>query len=186
MASGTSQIFLDIKNRLEAANPAFVYPASFVPSKTGKFVYLFNAQTDKLKKGRYAGLQPPLIFIELKKVIECQQYGNGDQVLRLIIRIHIVHKFFNAIDGIVNFDQDLPIYEFKDWVYKMLQMFQPTNCGNMVRINEEPDSSHDMLVEYIQDYSLLYTDSLVDQPIDGLQINDTTDLLATITIATET
>lgn len=184
MASGTSQILLDIKNRLEADPPAFAYPSSFVPSKTKKFVWLWNDTVRRMRDGKYAMIQLPAIFLEIRKPMGIDQYGNGTQVMRMVVRVHIVHKFLNANDNIVVFDQDLPIYEFKDWVYQMLQMFQPTKCGNMVRISEEPDFDHDMLVEYIQDYELRFSDVLLDQPIGALEMDDTTTLEDTITIET--
>lgn len=177
--SGTSQIFLDIKNRLEDVNPYFSRPTQF--SKTNKFVYIWNDSVSRLREGKYAGLQPPYIFIELLP-FETPQYGNGNQIYQLTIRIHIVHKFFNANDNVVNFDQDLEIYEIKDWVYSMLNMFQPTNCGVMMRLRETPPDNHDMLVEYIQEYGVLYTDSLLDQPLNGGQMDVNTGLDNTMTI----
>lgn len=179
--SGTSQIFLDIKNRLEAVNPYFPYPKTFVPSKTGKFVYMWNKSMKNLKDGKWAGVTPPLIFIEQSDII-IEQYGNGTIVQDMTLKLHIIDKFFNSTDGLVNFDQDLRIFDFKDWVFQMLQMFPPTNCGVMLLTRETPPNDHDMLVEYVQEWRLKFSNTLVDQPINGQEMKDTTTLDSTIII----
>lgn len=183
--SGTAQIFLDIKNRLEAVSPYFPYPSTFVPTKTGKFVYMWNDSIKRMKAGRWAGLTPPLIFIELIRM-KPQQFGNGIIVHAITVRVHTIDKFFNSTDGLVNFDQDLRIFEFKDWVYQMLQMFVPTNCGVMTLSDEKPPEQHTDVVEYTQDFDFLFTNSLVDQPINSIPMNDTTTLDPTISLVKST
>lgn len=181
MVSDTAQIFLDIKNRLEDPAPYFKYPDSMNVTKTGKFVYMWNDSVNRLRKGKWAGVTPMLVFIELL-TIDVGQYSNGVREFPMTLRMHILDKFFNSTDDLVNFDQDLRIFEFKDWVFKMLEMFKPTKCGVMTLSREEPPRQHDMIVEYIQEYKFIYVNSLVDQPIDSIEMLDTTTLDDTIII----
>lgn len=164
--SATGQIFIDIKNRLETTPFPIALPPRTVLSKTGKFVYMWNNTVKRLKAGSYAGIQPPFVFIEFKRS-DVEQYSNSDQVLSMTIIVHIVHKFINSTDGKVLFDQDLDILDFKDWVYQMLNLFVPTNCGQMLRVEEEMDNDHEIMVDYKQYYKVKFTDSLQDQPIGG-------------------
>lgn len=193
MSSPTAQIFLDIKNRLEGASPYFPYPATFKPSKTGNFVFKWNDSIKRMKEGKYYGLNIPLIFIDMQ-VVQVDQFGNGCRRRKMSFKVHCCHRFTNSTDGKVSFDQDLDIYYLRDWVFQMLEMFNPTQCGVMTLVDEPGEESHDMITDYIMEFSCLHTDSLVDQPINGQVINyDPTavppipapDLDPTITIETQ-
>ena len=183
--AGYTQIFLDIKNRLESANPYFPYPTSFVPSATGKFVYIWQYEMpEAMLEGKWAGVQTPCVFVEFLDS-DIQQYSNGTIVEVLTIKIHIVDKFVNSIDGLVNFDQNLRIFDFRDWVYQMLGMFNPTNCGVMTIQTNGAPKRNKSIVEAVQTYKVLYCNTLLDQPINGEEMNEATGLNLTVTL-TET
>ncbi len=123
-----------------------------------------------MSEGKYYGLNAPLIFLDMQ-ITQVDQWGNGDYRRKASIKVHCCHKFFNATDGIVKFDQDLDIYYYRDWVFKMLAQFQPSQCGVMTLVDEPGSEQHDMINDYIMEFSCLHTDSLVDQPINGSVIN---------------
>jgi|ERR1700751_1003903 len=181
MSSPTAQIFIDIKTRLEGAAPYFPYPATLKPSKTGNFVFKWNDSVKKMKEGKYFGLNLPLIFIDMQ-VTQVDQLGNGCRQRKMSFKIHCCHRFYNATDGLVKFDQDLDIYYFRDWIFQMLEMFKPAQCGVLTLVDEPGEESHDMITDYILEFSCLHTDSLVDQPINGSFIIPTPSLDEQMTI----
>lgn len=186
MPSPSAQIILDIKNRLESNPPYFDYPASMNVSKTGKFVFMWNNTVQRMREGKYAGLHPGAVFfLEVVKPLPVDQLGNGVRDIKFNIRVHCVHKFVNANDNLVWGDQDLAIFEQRDWAFKMLEMFQPSGCGVMTLESEEPDTDHDMIVDHIMEFSMKRIDTLVDQPINGLTITPTPALNPSMVITDE-
>jgi hypothetical protein len=171
MSSGKAQILLDIKNRLQTSPAPVTLPASLVFSKTGNFVSLWNNTLKRLRDGKLPMTMLPLISLRYMKPLGIKTLGNVVQDFSMKLEVHCIHKFLNANDGLVSFDQDLSIFEFTDWTYMMLENFMPTNCGTMVRVDEDVDDDHDQIVDHIQVYEFRYIDSLLDQPVGG-QIMD--------------
>lgn len=141
------------------------------------FVQLWNNQSNLLKATRkdtntgYSdtyNFPMPAIFVEFQNVLPIQQLGNGVQVYdKLIVRLHIIHEFYDAQDG--TFEQDLPALQLAEDVYKAFQdwMSDTVAAGVFTRTGEIQDYNHDNLYHFIQEYQTDYQDFTMNRPVGG-------------------
>lgn len=134
-----------------------------------KFCQVWNSQTTLEIEGHTYDFEKPAVFVEFISPNTIEQLGNGDQIYNdLIVRLHIVHEFYNAIDGNGIEEQDLTIFDLSGACYQYLNKFEPTQAVAMVRVNESQQYNHKNVYEYLQDYKTNLVDAIIDEPIGFL------------------
>lgn len=161
------ELFLAIKERLLAR----------LTADNITFIQLWNNQLELLQEkkevvpGSYTDIYNfplPAIFVEFENKLPIVQLGNGVQSYEvLIIRLHIIHEFYDAQDG--TFEQDLPALALAQRVYQSIQDWMPTTvkAGVFTRVNESQDYDHNNLYHFIQEYQTDYLDFTMNRPIGG-------------------
>lgn len=177
------QIFLDIQTALQNNPPVYALPSGVTLDANG-CVFLYNHQLEDLEKGERPEFPQVSFFVEFINPIVYKQGGNGVQFAYFKTRIYIVHHFYLATDGLDGGqgDQDLTIFDLKQWVYITLQQFSPTNTGEMVRTSEAVDYSHDNANVYAMEFDCVFEDIAADAPIGGIPMTPAPTLNPTMTI----
>lgn len=131
-----------------------------------KYCNIYNNQYGLEEEGKTYDFLKPAVFIEMQNTIDIQQLGNGNQIYNdLVIRLHIVHEFFNSTDGNGDQEQNLPVFELKQNIFATMDMLVPDGCIDLVRFSEEQNYDHKNLYIYAQDYRTNYIDNSRERPI---------------------
>ena len=125
--------------------------------KEVKYVGLFNSQYTQA--GKHDHPNYPAVYIQFTNGDFSNEAGMGIQDYSCTVTIHLVFESYK-IDAI-------EVLTMNEKIYKVLQMFSPTpddTCafGKMLRVDERPDSDHDVLQVHQTDYKLLVRDSIAD------------------------
>lgn len=149
------------------------------------YIRMWNNQLDRLLNGEqqsdFALMDEngdtPALLIELVGPANIEMLGNGDQIYQdLVIRVHILHQFYNANDGTM--DQDLPVLDIAENIYKAFNDWMPDTMtingvvyqipvGVMNRTGENWDYDHPDVYHFIQEYTTNWVDSNRNKPING-------------------
>lgn len=163
------QLYLAIKAQLQAKVPAI------------KFIAMWNDQLRDTNDGKNYSFRMPAVFVEFVLPTQIGGVGNNIQVYEpLEVKIHILHEQYDAQNGTM--DVNLDVFDFKQSVYKALQLFQAANTSVFDRQSEEQDYDHTNIYHYIQPYMIAMVDNDMPLPIDGTE-NDpphTTEITAEI------
>lgn len=153
------------------------------------YVRIWNNQLERLLIGEISDFalmnetgDTPAILVEFVSPAIIEQLGNGDQIYNpLIIRLHILHQFYDAQDGTQ--DQDLPILDISEDIYDAFQDWMPNNVpvGVMVRTSETWDDNHPDVYHFIQEYTTTLVDSRKNRP-EGGYLSDPNATLETVII----
>jgi hypothetical protein len=171
---GLKQLFIDIKNKILAQ-------VDNNGNQVIKFCQVWNNQVEWEMQGKMYDYIKPACFVEFEAPQQLQQLGTGEQIYdELIVRIHIVHDFFNATDSDSLLEQDLTIFDLKQWVFIALQKFQPNMAATMVRVSESQQYDHNQLYHYIQEYKTNLIDTTMAEPVNGITKQPPTDLQLTV------
>ena len=125
--------------------------------KEVKYVGLFNSQY--IQSGKTDVTNYPAVYIQFANSDFGNEAGMGIQDYACTVTIHLVFESYK-IDAI-------EVLGTNEKIYKALQLFSPTpddTCafGKMLRVDERPDSDHDVLQIHQTDYKLLVKDSIAD------------------------
>lgn len=150
--------------------------ASTDPLMNVTYIRLWNNQVQYAKDAIDETYPYPAIFIDFPEEIEWKQIGNGVQTVDpLMIRLHIVHDFYDAQDGTMG--QDLAILELAQKVYTSLQEWMPNiPLGVFVRVMEVQDKDHPNLYHFIQTYQTTWIDTAMKRPVNGSVTTEPLDL----------
>jgi hypothetical protein len=134
------------------------------------FCQVWNNQVDRLRNDpndQYA-FPFPAVFIEMGSPYPVAQLGNGAQEMTIVIRLHIVHEFYNNItttDGIM--EQDLQVFDLRDGIYSGMNKYEPDGAGALTRTGEMQDFDHDNLYHLTQEYACNFIDLGLLEPVGG-------------------
>ena len=122
-----------------------------------KYVGLFNSQY--VQAGKHDHPNYPAVYIQFANSDFGNEAGMGIQDYACTVTIHLVFESYK-IDAI-------EVLTTNEKIYKVLQLFSPTpddTCafGKMLRVDERPDSDHDVLQIHQTDYKLTVKDSIAD------------------------
>jgi hypothetical protein len=122
------------------------------------YVRVWNNQIAYLAEGKMEAFPLPAFFVEIVNNPTYDIIGQGYRSTDLSFRIHIVHEFYDAMDG--TFEQDLAVFELRDKVTAYLTGFGLPSCGPLECMNEAQDFEHTNLYHYILDFVCNFTDSI--------------------------
>lgn len=132
--------------------------------KVFKTVRLFNNQINSEREGKSYDFEKPGAFVQFDATEDIQQLGGNAQLYNeLMVWIHVVHEWYDDQQG--NFEQDLHIFDLKQYVYYALNKLMPDGAGAFVRVAERIDSDHDNLVTYSIGFRTNYEDVSLNDPI---------------------
>lgn len=120
------------------------------------FVRVWNNQITYEENGELYISQKPAAYVEVVNNAGFDEIGIGFQSADLVFRIHLVHEFYN---NDITFEQDLTIYDLRDAVVALMNLYQPTGCSPMFKKSEEADYRHKNVYHYIIDFITNFTDS---------------------------
>jgi len=132
-------------------------------------VRVWNNQLTYERKGNYPDFAKPAAFVEVVNQVKYQQLGGGMQTADLGFNIHLVHEWYDAQDG--TFEDDLVVFDVRDYIVENLSYFIPTGCNELIRIGETVDNDHDNLYHFIISFVTNMADATV---YDKLQSKYTT------------
>lgn len=148
------QLYLELKARLEAQVPEI------------NFIAMWNNQLQDLIDGKNYAFRQNAVLIEFVAPTPIGGVGNNVQMYEpLEVKLHIIHLQYDAKDGTM--DNNLDVFDFKQKIYKAIQLFQGSKTSVFDRQSEEQDYDHSNLYHYIQSYFIALTDDAMPLPING-------------------
>lgn len=137
-----------------------------------KTVRLFNNQFETEKQE--SSFDYPCVFIEFVNLNYIEMSAKLQSV-DLTIRFHIGYENLSLSQGGVLFNsavvaEEIGFLVLRNNVFKALTHFQPYNCSEMMRTNEQLDSSHENVYVMMADYIT----SGIDDAKDEVEELDTT------------
>lgn len=140
-----------------------------------KFLSMWNGQVEKLKEKhpQQFDFRKPAVFIQLvPDTVDTQ--GGGVQIYDpFIIKIHIIHEFYNASNG--TNELNLDVFDLADDVHSALQMFavrgDDFGSSPLNRTSTELDDDHDNIYHFVHTYTTTWTDNSTRQPVGGFEID---------------
>lgn len=160
------------------------YLLSALTAQRVNYIRMWNNQLDDLLGGQISDFAlkddvgyTPAILIEFASPMTINQLGNGDQIYDdLIIRVHILHEFYDAQDGTEAQDLDVlsiaqsVFFAFQDWMPNIMTIngidYQ-IPVGVMVRCSETQDYNHPDVYHFVQEYKTNWVDSMRNRPVAG-------------------
>ena len=134
-----------------------------------KFCQVWNDQLKWEMEGQLYDYLKPAVFIEFDSPNPISQLGNGVQQFDpLMVRLHIIHEYYNAIDGNGVQEQNLEVFAVKQRIYQMIQKFEPDYAVAFVRSSEQQQYDHNMLYHYVQEYKTNFIDNSLNEPIGSV------------------
>lgn len=141
-----------------------------------KFCQIWNNQTSQEKEGQLYDYPKPAVFVEITNQSDIQELGNGSQIYNdLLVRLHIVHEFYNSVDEFGIEEQDLTIFDLTQRCYFALNKFEPTGAVALVRSSEQQQFDHANIYEFVQEYRTNLIDPLLNAPVYFIVKQPTTD-----------
>ena len=118
------------------------------------YVRVWNNQIEYLKKSEAIDFPKPAIFVEIVSPVAYQEIGGNVLSADLGFNLHLVCENYDNGNG--TFDQDLAVFDLRDAILMLFSKFQPTECGELVVVNEQQDYDHDNIYHYIISYVCHY------------------------------
>jgi hypothetical protein len=154
----------DIKNKIFADVPAV------------KTVRLWNNQVEEIITQRNESISFPAVFLGfdtdinyISKTAQGLQYAE-----KVEFYVHITDE--NYVDNVNDDSTEWGIIDLKQDIYKALEQFSGVTFGNISRIRESVDQSHDSIYHYTQVY-------MIPILVDADNCPETTDVMATLDLA---
>lgn len=130
-------------------------------------VDIFNDQIDRMQDDSGYSFMYPAVFVELDK-LENERLGSGYNAVECDYIIHLMDERLDAGNG--KLDRNIEVFGYRDLIVRNLDMFRPTQAGNLVYIGGEQDYSHNNIYHYI----LKFRAKLVDDTANNLIQSDGT------------
>lgn len=121
-----------------------------------KFVHIWNNQLQQLEDGDTYAFPFPCAFVEILPPTGFQ-IGQGYNVSDLTVRIHIGHEEYDAGNG--NFEENVNVFTYRDYVINALTSFQPYNCSHLQKQGEASDNVHTNIYHYTIDFICSFVDT---------------------------
>lgn len=141
------------------------------------YIRVWNDQVQNLIDGKDETFSLPAIFIEFPDEIQWQQLGGGNQIVDpLLIKVHLLHEFYDAQDGTMG--QNLAVLDMAESIFTSFQDWMPDTMviggvtyqipvGSMVRLSDKQDMQHTNLYHFISTYQTTWVDSKMNRPVGG-------------------
>lgn len=120
-------------------------------------VRIWNDHLSEEKKKKLYSYPKPWVFLEIISPVTYEQMGVGFKNADLGIRVHLIHEFYDAIDGTM--EQDLIVFGLRDQIVGCLSQFEPDGCNELKMVSESMDTDHDQIYHYVLDFVGNYVDS---------------------------
>lgn len=151
-----------------AANTGHVLNDQWTFNVSGKKIFnnvrLWNNQINTEREGKLYDFEKPAAFIQFDSTEDIQQLGGNAQLYNdMIVWIHIVHEWYDDQQG--NFEQDLLIFDLKQYVYYALNKLMPDGAAAFTRVGEKIDYDHDNLVTYSTAFKTNFEDLYLNDPV---------------------
>lgn len=143
--SGILQPLTDVITRIQTSMPQLL------------MVRVWNNQIRFLRERKEEAIPFPCAFVEIQAPQEYTQLGMGFHEAPIVFSIHLVHEFYDAMDGTL--EQDLAIFALRDQCIRYLTGYQPTACSVLFMISESQQFDHDNLYEYVIQFKCSFIDS---------------------------
>ena len=119
-----------------------------------KTVRLWNNQVEELLLGRNEAISFPAVFLGFDTDINyVSKTAQGLQYAEKVeFYVHITDE--NYVDNINDDSTEWGIIDLKQKIYKALEQFSGVTFGNISRIRESVDQSHDDVYHYTQVYMI--------------------------------
>ena len=125
--------------------------------QTSLYTRIWNGQIKEDEDGTLGYNFPkPAVFVEVMNDQAYETIGGGYQAADIVFRLHLAHEFYNN-EG--TFEQDLPVYDWRDRIIALLSLFKPSGCGSLVKKSEGMDYNHRNIYHYIIDFTCNFVDS---------------------------
>lgn len=141
--AGIAQVYSSIISQIKT-NTAF------------KFVHIWNNQLQQLEDGDTYSFPFPNTFVEIVPPTGFQ-VGQGYNVSDLVIRIHIGHEEYDAGNG--NFEENVNVFTYRDYIINLLTSFKPNNCSHLQKQSEQSDNVHTNIYHYTIDFICSFVDT---------------------------
>lgn len=143
-----------------------------------KTVRLWNNQVEEIITRRNESISLPAVFLGFDDGIEyVSKTAAGLQYAEKVpFYIHIVSE--NYVDNDNDDSTEWGYIDLKQELYKALEQFNGTTFGNISRVREVPDQSHDSMYHYTQVY-------MIPILIDADNCPVTEDVTATLDLTVE-
>lgn len=151
--AGISAPIIGILNKLSELQ---VYNGS--GSYVQPYIRVWNNQLEYMRNGGMEMFPLPAIFVELQPFTLDNMGGQGMRGVDVTFTIHILHEFYNALDG--TFAQDLDVFTLRDRITQKLSFFEAEASGPLQCISERPDYDHDNIYHYTMDFKCHFVDSI--------------------------
>ena len=147
-------------------------------------VDIWNDQLASMEGQEIYSFRMPAVFFEFQNTSDVQTLGKGLQIYNdLIVRAHVVHQELDAADGTV--DRNVAALVFKQDIFALLDVAEPTGAAMFARNGEEEDKSHTNIYHFIQDYKTNYVDKSRERPIGAVLTTPPTTLELDVEIVDE-
>jgi hypothetical protein len=158
-------------------------------STVNPYVRVWNNQIAYFKEGKMEAWPMPAFFVEVVNSPTYEILGQQYRSTDLSFRVHIVHEFYDAVDGTM--EQDLIVFDLRDKIVANLTALKLTGCGPLESMSETQDYEHDNVYHYVVDFVCNFTDTIgskydANHPQAYIFKTPPTDQEADITIAAAT
>lgn len=123
------------------ANPGDTYSSYLF-----KTVAIWNDQIDRMTDGSGYSFLSPAAFVEIN-TSDHEFLGLGYTAFDVDVKIHILNEMLDYCDGTL--DQDLLVFDLRNSVKTYLNMFRPTQTGNLMYVDEKQQFDHTNVYHYI-------------------------------------
>ena len=102
---------------------------------------VYNNQPERRTQGQGYDYRTPAAMVEILPEQAGFIGANGTQGYDLTIRVHIEHNQLHS-DTLTDIDRNMAVFTIRDKVIRALMNKQPTGCGPLAYVTEQPDYNH--------------------------------------------
>lgn len=125
---------------------------------------VWNDQVNRMLSGKGELYDTPSVFVEMQFKNKEINLGQKLNAFDIDLIFHIVMMELDT--GDYNYDQNVNIFTYRDFIHKSFMLFFPANCGPTKYIGEKQNYNHGNLYEYLITYRTHFIDTTsYDEPI---------------------
>lgn len=121
---------------------------------------VYNNQPERREQGQGYDYQTPAAMVEILPEPANLIGANGTQAYDLTIRVRVEHNYLNNPDGLSDIDRNMAVFAIRDKVIRKLMNKQPTGCGPIAYVTEQPDYNHTNTYLHLIDFKCHYIETL--------------------------
>ena len=120
---------------------------------------VYNNQPERRAQGQGYDYRTPAAMVEILPEQAGFIGANGTQGYDLTIRVHIEHNQLHS-DTLTDIDRNMAVFAIRDKVIRKLMNKQPTGCGPIAYVTEQPDYNHTNTYLHLIDFKCHYIETL--------------------------